>query len=227
MSDPKGDHPAQAHGSGRRPSFDRPSLFAGMEEDDASDDTRRVRILSTLESTRQATRPGRIKGRRRGRPSKPSSWPQRVLWGVLGLGVLTLMAGFVMVIQDGKSAMARTSPPPAAPLAQARQDAVELPKLASTGPAVIETNTMSAAPGAAPLVDPPQASASLASNRPETKARPDKTPPSAPRPATVAKSGGQSPAHASKGQDEDVALLEAMFAHTGRKAAPTPSSPKN
>lgn len=263
MSYPQGDHQAPSPGAGQRPSFDRPSLFAGMEDDEAPEDTRRVRILSTLESTRQASRPGRTKGGRRTRKSKGRSWLQSALWGVMGVGVLALMAAFVMVIQDTRPAVAHApSPSPSIKphaLAKPEDNTARLGNGAEAGPAVIETTavakaqaapapaaaaTASSAPpapsGHNPLaaVDTQVASASPSLAKAGSHADRDKTTAAA-SPTTKAgpaasdkadktdKSTGKPARQATKGQDEDVALLEAMFAHTGRKAAPKPAERKN
>jgi cytoskeletal protein RodZ len=227
-----------------------------MEDDDASEDTRRVRILSTLESTRQASRPGRTKGGRRTQKTKRSGWLQGALWGALGLGVVSLMAGFVMVIQDTKPALAHAAPPPATQLVKAKD--AELPKPGTmpppaAGPAVIETTATPPLPPQATTADnhavAQAASATqpshnkletlLASNAPKPehatarasdKADKEKTTTAsiAPAPATTAAKSASKPASSNaKGQDEDVALLEAMFAHTGRKAAAKPAPSKN
>jgi hypothetical protein len=78
-------------------------------------------------------------------------------------------------------------------------------------------------------VAPPKLDTTLASAKPGTAARTDKATPTAPTTVTVAKAATNKPSTtAPKGQDEDVALLEAMFAHTGRKAAASrPAPPKN
>lgn len=249
MSYPQGDHQAPSPGAGQRPSFDRPSLFAGMEDDEAPEDTRRVRILSTLESTRQASRPGRTKGGRRTRKSKGRSWLQGVLWGVMGVGVLALMAAFVMVIQDTRPALAHAPSQAGTPQAKPEADAAKPGTTAEAGPAVIETTVLA---GAQAATTASSASPALGSNHPlaavdnrvasaspgqvRQDVRPDKdqassvtSPPAKATPASdkADKTSGQPVKQAGKGQDEDVALLEAMFAHTGHKAAPKPAERKN
>lgn len=200
------------------------------DDDDAPEDTRRVRILSTLESTRQATRPSRTKGGRRTRqsPSHRRSWLQGALWGAMGVGVVALLAGFVMVIQDGKPALAHTSTQPAVPQAKAVSDTA-LTKVASlppvaAGPAVIETATVSATPGPMPAAAPVSAAPLPAPNPSGSASRAEKVTPT----VTTTSPSSMAQKAASKGQDEDVALLEAMFAHTGRKAvSKQPANPKN
>ena len=75
----------------------RPSLFAGMEDGATpGSDTQRVRILSTLESTRRSQRPAR-KGPQ---PAKTAASTQSRAWAVtLGLGVVTLLVSFVLIVQ--------------------------------------------------------------------------------------------------------------------------------
>ncbi|MBA4110465.1 MAG: hypothetical protein C0487_12825 [Leptothrix sp. (in: Bacteria)] len=236
MSYPSGDHQAPKQGRGQRPSLDRPSLFAGMDDEPIAEEHQRVRILSTLESTRHASRPSRTKGGTRTSKSHRRSWLQGALWGAMGVGVLALMAGFVMVIQDSKPAMAQVLPTPAAspprPLASATvkpdhqaSASLEANGHAAAGPAVIETThadaplaalamapTASAtptAPPAAPATAKPSVAIAAVSSSPLIQPKPGKA------------------GAAAKGQDEDVALLEAMFAHTGRKAPPKPAAPKN
>ncbi|RZL00639.1 MAG: hypothetical protein EOP36_14905 [Rubrivivax sp.] len=241
MSYPKGDQaPQPGPGRSQRPSFDRPSLFAGMEDDDTLEDTRRVRILSTLESTRQASRPSSTRSGRRTRKSNRRGWLQGVLWGVLGVGVLALMAGFVMVIQDSKPALAHTPPPAATRQAQVKKDTglthlAALPA-AAAGPAVIETApvapqalpTSVSASAALPAAPTVAADTLVASTKSSPSAPADKATPASPTPVTTAKTTNKPANHnATKGQDDDVALLEAMFAHTGRKATSKPVSPQN
>lgn len=243
MSYPSGDQASPPNGSarGQRPSLDRPSLFAGMEDGTAVEDTQRVRILSTLESTRRTSRPNRTKGGRRTRKGQRSIWLQGTLWGAMGLGVVALMAGFVMVIQDSKPAPLQatvTSPShttePIATPAKGNTSVATLNAAASPvgitpqGPAVIETTAnaepaiiapptaaaASAIPGTV-VPTPPQAAAPAADPARKLEDLPARTK------ATVTTAAASKPAKAksAKGQDDDVALLEAMFAHTGRKPA--------
>jgi hypothetical protein len=240
VSYPTGDHqgPPNAPKRGHRPSLDRPSLFAGMEDETSPEDTQRVRILSTLESTRRATKPNRTKG---GRPatgkSHRSSWLHGALWGAMGMGVLALMAGFVMVIQDTKPATAHpassattlasaqpphaTLPTPPATHVDNAASSVELVPPAAAGPAVIETTAPApAVPEPVALLQKEQESAAAT---PAEAPAANKPAPVAPRPKVMAATPPNKAASkpkSAKGQDEDVALLEAMFAHTGRKAPP-------
>lgn len=192
-----------------------------MEDEPASDDRQRVRILSTLESTRHASRPSRTKGGRRTHKSHRRSWLQGALWGAMGVGVLALMAGFVLVIQDSKPAITQVMPTPttiARAPTSAKHDtpvpSAEVSAPTAAGPAVIET-THADAPLAA-LGRPSTASATAPAAKPAVAL--------ALAPTTPAKPGKVGAA--TKGQDEDVALLQAMFEHTGRKA-PKQATPKN
>lgn len=242
MSYPSGDHQAPKPGRGQRPSLDRPSLFAGMDDEPTAEDHQRVRILSTLESTRHAMRPSRTKGGKRTSKSHRRSWLQGALWGAMGVGVLALMAGFVMVIQDSKPAIAQELP--ATTIARAPTSAkhdAPVPSVGGTpppaaGPAVIET-THADAPLAAlgPTSTASSSTALSPSTEPDRAATNDqaKTAPAVKPAVALASATSTTPAKpgkagaTAKGQDEDVALLEAMFAHTGRKAPPKPATPKN
>ncbi len=88
-----------------RPSLDRPSLFAGMEAGDSivpeDDDAPRGGILSTLESVRQRKpMPGRAMA---GANAGAGLWQNRVLWGVMGAGVVALLGSFVLIVSEGHS----------------------------------------------------------------------------------------------------------------------------
>lgn len=280
-----------------RPSLDRPSLFAGMDNEDSTfgGDTQRVRILSTLESTRRPTgRKGltKIHGITK---KKRSNWQTKALIGLMGVGVLTLLTSFVMVIMDGHSSPARPEPgnkpaataegikranglapkvtantsnplaaliaPPQHPaMAPTPQQAAVIenvintppaeqptePKLASISPAPAHNTTPSGSSAIKP-VDLSRQTTSVAT-APPTVAAP-KLAAATPAPLQpAAKVQPQAPAHdsatrastsgsgnldtklsmpppakrtpASKSKDEDVALLEAMFAHTRPRPAP-------
>lgn len=74
-----------------------PSSFDG--------DTQRVRILSTLESTRRPSRgPMKIHGITK---KKRSNWQAKALVGLMAVGVLSLLASFVMVLVDGHAPLAK------------------------------------------------------------------------------------------------------------------------
>jgi hypothetical protein len=88
-----------------RPSLDRPSLFAGMEAGDSivpeDDDGPRGGILSTLESVRQR-KPLHGRGDA-GSPPSGGLWQNRILWGVMGAGVVALLGSFAMIVSEGHS----------------------------------------------------------------------------------------------------------------------------
>jgi cytoskeletal protein RodZ len=211
-----------------------------MDDEPATDERQRVRILSTLESTRHASRPSRTKGGRRTSKSHRRSWLQGALWGAMGVGVLALMAGFVLVIQDSKPAIAQGLPAPttiARTPTSAKRDtpvpSVEVTAPTAAGPAVIET-THADTPLAALSVEPTASSATVLATSTDaervalnskTNAAPAVKPAAATTSTPAAKTGKAGAT--AKGQDEDVALLEAMFAHTGRKPPPKPAAPKN
>lgn len=74
-----------------------PSSFDG--------DTQRVRILSTLESTRRPARgPMKIHGITK---KKRSNWQSKALLGLMAVGVLSLLASFVMVLVNGHAPSAK------------------------------------------------------------------------------------------------------------------------
>ncbi len=146
----------------------------------------------------------------------------------MGVGVLALMAGFVMVLQDSKPAKAQVMSAPAIVARAAAPSKLHAPSV-EAGPAVIETAqaeaplaALSTAPNVAPIA-PEHTAANKANMAPAAKTAVTVT--VAANTVTPAKAGKA--AAATKGQDEDVALLEAMFEHTGRKAPPKPTAPKN
>lgn len=210
-----------------------------MEDGTASEDTQRVRILSTLESTRRTSRPNRTQGGRQTHKGQRSIWLQGALWGAMGMGVLALMAGFVMVVQDSKPvtlhatpvAPVRAAEPTTAPtkantamaalnVSPASSPAAALPQ----GPAVIETTASvepaivaSPAPGSTASAAAPIQLTASTSPQAEAPRKLEDTPARVKTTLAAASKPGKS--KSAKGQDDDVALLEAMFAHTGRKPA--------
>ncbi|MBI5925229.1 MAG: hypothetical protein HY836_06480 [Aquabacterium sp.] len=238
-----------------RPSLDRPSLFAGMDNEDSTfgGDTQRVRILSTLESSRRPTgRKGltKIHGITK---KKRSNWQTKALIGLMGIGVLTLLTSFVMVILEGHSSPAKPesgnrpavtsegikranglapkvaantsnplaaliAPPQHPAMAPAPQQAAVIENVINTPPAMQPTEPKVAGvnPAPTPLQPPakaqPQAPVHDSATRASTSGSGNlDTKLSMPPPAK------RTPA--SKSKDEDVALLEAMFAHTRPRPA--------
>lgn len=116
----------QAH-AGR---LERPSLFAGMEDDDVDDvDADRVRLLSTLTSRGD----GQARGRRAGagragrsshsrRPgeraaSLASPWWSRALFAAMALGAIAVLYSFVQVVRQPHAMSARALAAAHAPMA--------------------------------------------------------------------------------------------------------------
>ncbi len=144
-----------------RPSLDRPSLFAGMEAGDSivpeDDDAPRGGILSTLESVRQRKpMPGRAMA---GANAGAGLWQNRVLWGVMGAGVVALLGSFVLIVSEGhskkhESAIERAVLAQPADVADAAAPPVrDLNVLAA--PAAGQQVTASTAPASAPDVAMP------------------------------------------------------------------------
>ena len=227
----------------------RPSLFAGMEDGtDPGSDTQRVRILSTLESTRRSQRPAR-KG-----PSakRQSAGPNRLLIALMGLGAVTLLAGFVLTVVNQK--------PPASPRPEAQLTAV-MPAAASAS-AVVAPPLSASAPDS-PVAMAPVGSASEPPSAPAAPAAPDSTTSAqaprdplaalataalaaAPAPAPVAASHAEAvvasvpaakprvqaarataqpkPARSSR-NDRDVQLIEAVMSHASSRPAAAPTRP--
>ncbi len=257
-----------------RPALDRPSLFAGMDNEDSTvdGDTQRVRILSTLESARRPTRgarrgPTKIQGITR---KKRGVWQTRVLMGLMILGMLTLLASFVMVLLDGhpgsasakaesaagsdatprKTASASSDnnplaalivPPQNAMMPPAQQAAVietvlsapvPAPQAASTpaqpAPPVIQPAPLAAKaqpakashnPGA-----PKTAAPTVATTTPASATMAAALPPAPTAQATPTAPPTTRRSTAASRNDADVALLEAMFAHTRAKPATPPKT---
>lgn len=221
-------------GPAARPSLDRPSLFAGMEDDHSPHTTaKRVRILSTLDAPRGGTRKA---GPRHG--AAPDRHPRRswALWALMGGGMACVIGGLWL------SSMAEQAPTTSRP-PQAVASAPEAAPRSSASPtdspvhpdapltALIESNPTSAPPTASaasgpqlPLADvDADGTASplaLLNNTPsppgEAAARPPTAKASRASPAKV-----RSPTRQS---DDDVALLEAMFAHAGQRKPPRSAS---
>lgn len=248
-----------------RPALDRPSLFAGMDNEDSTvdGDTQRVRILSTLESARRPTRgarrgPTKIQGLTR---KKRGVWQTRVLMGLMILGMLTLLASFVMVLLDGhpgsasakaesaagsdatprKTASASSDNNPLAALIVPPQNAMMPPAQQA---AVIETVLSAPVPAPQAASTPAQPAPPVIQPAPlAAKAQPakaDHTPGAPKAAASATKAAALPPAPtaqatptappttrrntAASRNDADVALLEAMFAHTRAKPATPPKT---
>ena len=190
----------QAH-AGR---LERPSLFAGMEDDDVDDvDADRVRLLSTLTSRGD----GQARGRRAGagragrsshsrRPgeraaSLASPWWSRALFAAMALGAIAVLYSFVQVVRQPHAMSARALAAAHAPMASnatatAVTAATDLNALDPTaaGAGIDPAHARTAAPASAeaPSAASFQDVAAMASARIEVVAPPVVTPTS---PATA------------------------------------------
>lgn len=205
----------QAQHKATRPSMGRPSLFAGMEAYEVDGDIPLVRILSTLESSRRPYQPAPSK-RTNKRKGYSAAWQVKVLYALMGAGVLALLTSFTIVLHNGHLTSAKTTTdlshtnplaamiappleapaPPAAPVTQAQTAIIEdvmertLQEVTAERPDPVEhVVTVQNTPTTVATAHTPNAKV----RHPNTPLR----------------------------HDEDVALLEAMFAHTGSRKAPT------
>lgn len=106
---PRGRKPGPQHEAG---SLERPSLFAGMEEDDVDDvDADRVRLLSTLTSRgKDKARTGRSHGRGHAGALETlgaSPWWGRSLSAAMALGAVVVLYSFVQVVRQPHAMSAR------------------------------------------------------------------------------------------------------------------------
>lgn len=246
-----------------RPSLERPSLFAGMEDDAVIfvGDMQPVQILSTLESTRKASRKGRMPLEKiQGFTKKHSHWQTRGLMAAMGVGVISLLVGFVMVVKDERTGTGNKLEP----VATSAQGSDKAPKaantvttspfgndnplaaliapsppaaLAQTTTAVIENVATTGNPASPPAAAPQQPlpfDTKVAMANPQPQPAPAPAAP-LPAPASILTRELTPPKQANKAiavtttpkraqpvrqRDEDVALLEAMFAHTHARQAP-------
>lgn len=81
----------------RRPSFDRPSLFAGMDDDVVDVEPDRVRILSSLEPRKRAAAPR--KGQRQ-RKAARARWWSRALIGLMAMGLVTVGLSVYLLLRS-------------------------------------------------------------------------------------------------------------------------------
>lgn len=200
-----------------------------MDDQPASNDTQRVRILSTLESSRRASAPGRpTRQNKSSDRSHRGSWLHGALWGAMGMGVLALTAGFVMVIQEPHAASPKPAvitPKPAQADQRTAQalsshgpDQVSKDAPPAAGPAVIETQAPQAPLAALTSLNTPEAASAPTVVAKTAPAQATEHQPSKVKPPEV--KAAAKPKAVQKGPDDDVALLEAMFAHTGGRATP-------
>ena len=185
----------------------RPSLFAGMEAGDAqASDTQRVRILSTLASSRGGARPPH-KGPRNGR-SLINGWTI-----ALAMGVVTLLFSFVLIIKEqhpesikpAKDPVAMTLPPPAVEVAEISQSSHAASTPLADMRAPLEAPTT---PAAQPRDVEPQAVKVSTATAVSPAPIKQKT--------AVSKLAKPAP---TKRHDQDVELIEAVMNHSGKHPA--------
>ncbi|MEY4764667.1 MAG: hypothetical protein RI907_1340 [Pseudomonadota bacterium] len=240
-------------------------------------------ILSTLESVRQRKAMPRIQaGKRR---SGPSPWGQRALWGLLGVGVTSLLGAFVMVVHDNhaqneaaerqmeRQVIARMGQAQAASATTEVKDlnVLAAPAAGATSPAAtptpppsqaappqVDTQTLQTAasivdtpanvptpPAAAVPAAPAQTATTVATKTrptPPVVSAPAVPPPAPPAPPTAKATApspaptvaqADKPARADKvakarehrRQDNDVALVEAMFTHSAKPTGAPAAGP--
>lgn len=158
------------------PGLGRPSLFAGMDDDNTVDgDMQRVRILSTLESARRPVR-GAPSKMRRDRRTSTFSVSSRVLMALMGIGVLTLMTSFVIVVLNGHDASPKVEAAMQAHVSPPTNDAAAQSTATKTG--TTSGRETSSNPLAA-LIAPPPAAPQPAEPAPQTAVIETVVPPSA------------------------------------------------
>ncbi|TDP85749.1 hypothetical protein EV672_10298 [Aquabacterium commune] len=193
--------------------LERPSLFAGMEDDDVDDvDADRVRLLSTLSSRggakagrgrRDAGRGGRATGRGRAGSREAlwaSPWWSRALFGAMALGAVAVLYSFVQVVRQ-----------PHAMSARARAAAVVTTELNALAPTAAGAD-MPAASARIELV-PPKA---IAAASPASPAVAD----ASPQPVQVDRQAPHAQ-QAQQAQQAQAALVARAAADAARLNAPT------
>lgn len=225
--------PQRPHGR-----LERPSLFAGMEDDEVDDiEPDRVRLLSTLAS-REATPGARrrrrsARARRKGHPLWQAPWASPVAspwWGrglfiAMSLGVMAVLYSFVQVVRQPHGvplvatrpeASAGTSTAPHAPTGKT-DAALELGALPPTaaGPAHIEVM---------PPPHEPHPPALPPATREDTRRLVAQAAADAERlntpPTPIARPPAWQEAPPRPRTSDDVALLEAMMRHASSRRAP-------
>ena len=236
MSHDDEDTASPRHGARKRApvGLERPSLFADFDQDEVEDiEPQRVRLLSALESQRGRT--PRPRSRRTPTQSR-SPWATRGLMIAMGLGVLIVLISFIEVLR-------RPPPPRALPQVQsqvpsnanataathaatnsamnAAAEIIEIDAPGAGSPA--RTNTVEAPPIATPPAPPVHKMLSTAAAD-VARLNADPSPPSSARTPATKREGKES--RDTRSRNDDVALLEAMFAHSGtRRVATSPASP--
>lgn len=232
--------------------LDRPSLFADFDQNEVEDiEPQRVRLLSALESQRGRTpRP-----RSRRTPTQARSpWATRGLMIAMGVGVLIVLISFIEVLRRppppralpqaqaaSAAAQAVTSRQGLAPALAAAPTApsnavaaaaeiieVEAPAAGLPEPATTTVaRTVPQATGATPTSAPPVNKMLSTAAADVARLNADTAPAAGTRGAAAKRDGRESKeGREGSPRNDDVALLEAMFAHSGtRRAAPAAQAP--
>lgn len=219
-------------------------------EDDHSDPAaaKRVRILSTLDAPRAASRKGGLRPPTSAHRAPGRSW---ALWFLMGGGLACAAGGWWLssMADAPDPATSQAIAQAAAPAAPASAASVGITPAAST-PAVapaaralhpdapltalIENSPPSATPSGPAAAPAPAAAAASAADTANPLALLSTTPAPSPTRAQAQASTAASPkspkstkppqGKAKSGKSDDVALLEAMFAHAGHRKPPRSAS---
>lgn len=204
--------PRGARQRGHSP-LERPSLFAEFDQDHVEDiEPQRVRLLSTLESQRGRSRRPRHK---RVASGTSSAWTTRALVVVMGMGMLVVLLSFIEVLRRPPPAFVSPTTPtmPATPTATTTPKApppidIQAAEIIDTAPPAAPALSATPAPPAA--ATPPTATLLATAAADVARLNAEPTGRKAPREAERRESRESRP------RSDDVALLEAMFTHTGQ-----------
>lgn len=206
----------------------RPSLFAGMEEEALPQGAgQRVRILSTLESSRRPGSPAR-KGHA-SRQAKAAT-PHRVWLILFGIGAMSLLVSFAMVVQGERHPLLASATPVTAPLTP-KTTTPAPPEEQAAPPVDAQVEQMNeplrtlAEANTNPVVPTPES--------PTASALPEVTAPKSEAPTTVVKQHAEKRAPAkprtqaasvkkhapASSSDQDVELIEAVITHASSQPA--------
>jgi hypothetical protein len=206
----------------------RPSLFAAHDHrNHAAADPDGVRILSTLESQQNtpprrrvgdlATRTGGSPLASNGTTSRPGWAAGWMLWGLVTAGLA--LAGAGLWLAGETSAPPSHLPSTATPVAMVKPAAAaESPSPTAPLAAVIENSPLQAGPATQAITRSDEAMAAA----PEVAPAEMPSPQPKKRPADKALVTAHKAKPKTHGKaDDDVALLEAMFTHAGKRQAPS------
>jgi len=228
------DTASPRHGARKRApvGLERPSLFADFDQNEVEDiEPQRVRLLSALESQRGRTQ--RPRSRRTPTQSR-SPWATRGLMIAMGLGVLIVLISFIEVLRrpPPPKALAQTQSQAQAPTtatahaatnsatSSTTDAAAEIIEIEAPGAGSPAPTNMGEAPATAAAPAPPvhKMLSTAAADVARLNANPSPSPARAP---STKREGKES--RDTRTRNDDVALLEAMFAHSGthRSAATT------